>query len=167
MSAAAARQVGYMPMPAGFEYRALFLHGRPRHRKYDNFWIKHPPMNVTHRAKIFSAFDALAGFDDCIADKQNVYCDRRILTEEEHEQLNRKLAILHRLTSGGRTTRNNRPTVTLEYFLPCTDQNSFAYGTGGTYRTVSGICRKVDDVFGTILVDEDMIPIEDISDIRI
>ena len=68
MSAAAARQVGYMPMPAGFEYRALFLHGRPRHQKYDTFWIKHPPMNVTHRAKIFSAFDALAGFDDCIAE---------------------------------------------------------------------------------------------------
>ena len=55
--------IGYMPMPVNFEYRSLFLHGRPKHEKFDDFWRKHPPMDKVHRAKIFSAFDALAGFD--------------------------------------------------------------------------------------------------------
>lgn len=65
---AAAVPPGYMPMPAGFPYRALFLHGRPRHQKYDDFWRRHPPMDPRHRAKIFSAFDALSGFSDCLAE---------------------------------------------------------------------------------------------------
>ena len=51
--------IGYMPMPASFHYRSLFLQGRPRHEKYDEFWRKHPPMDHVHRAKIFAPFDAL------------------------------------------------------------------------------------------------------------
>ena len=37
--------IGYMPMPVNFEYRSLFLHGRPKHEKFDDFWRKHPPMD--------------------------------------------------------------------------------------------------------------------------
>ena len=59
--------IGYMPMPADFRYRSVFLHGRPKHEKYDDFWRCHPPMNIVHRAKIFAPFDALAGFSECIA----------------------------------------------------------------------------------------------------
>ena len=58
--------IGYMPMPISFRYKTLFLMGRPRHEKYDDFWRKHPPMDHVHRAKIFAPFDALAGFDDII-----------------------------------------------------------------------------------------------------
>jgi len=152
-----------MPMPAGFKYRALFLHGRPRHQKYDDFWRRHPPMDTRHRAKIFSAFDALAGFGDRISDKEVLYCDRRILSEEERDKLNRRIAILRQLTYNSRAARKNRPQITAEYFSPCTDENSFAYGTGGIYKTITGICRKVDDLSGFILIDENMIPIEDIA----
>lgn len=155
--------IGYMPMPANFEYRALFLHGRPRHEKYDDFWRKHPPMDTTHRAKIFSAFDALAGFDTWIANKEIPYRDRRYLSEGEREELDRKLNLLRRLTCNGREARKNRPQITVQYFSPCTDEHSFAYGTGGTYETVSGICRKVDDLYGTVTIDDTVIPIEDIS----
>ncbi len=157
--------IGYMPMPPGFEYRALFLHGRPRHEKYDDFWRKHPPMDTVHRAKIFSAFDALAGFGDCIASKEVAYCDRRHLSEEEHENLDKKLSVLRRLTRNSREVRRNRPLVSVEYFSPCTDRNSFAYGTGGLYETVSGICRKVDDITGMITVGDTEIPIDDITSV--
>ncbi len=165
MSAATPTHIGFMPMPDHFPYRALFLHGRPRHKKYDAFWIKHPPMNITHRAKIFSAFDALAGFGDFISSKQVEYCDRRYLSEGEREELNRKLAILRQLTYNGKAARKNRPQVTVEYFSPCTDKNNFAYGTGGIYEHVSGTCLKVDEVCGTITIDETSVAIEDISDI--
>ena len=97
--------IGYMPMPVNFEYRSLFLHGRPKHEKYDDFWRKHPPMDTVHRAKIFSAFDALAGFGDCIASKEVQYCDRRHLSEEEHENLDKKLSVLRRLTRNSRSPK--------------------------------------------------------------
>ena len=154
--------IGYMPMPAQFPYRALFLHGRPQHKKYDDFWRKHPPMDRTHRAKIFSAFDALAGFDAWIASKETPYCDRRYLSEGAREELDKKLTLLRQLTTGGKATRRHCPQITVQYFSPCRDENSFAYGTGGTYETVSGICRKVDDISRTITVDDQVLPIEDI-----
>lgn len=120
-------------------------------------------MDTGHRAKIFSAFDALAGFGDRISDKEVPYCDRRILSEGERDKLNRRIAILWQLTYNGRAARKNRPQITAEYFSPCTDENSFAYGTGGTYKTVTGICRKVDMLSGFILIGENRIPIEDIA----
>ena len=117
--------IGYMPMPVNFEYRSLFLHGRPKHEKFDDFWRKHPPMDRTHRAKIFSAFDALAGFDGWIASKEVRYCDRRYLSEEEHDNLDRKLSVLRGLTRNSKEVRRNKPVVTVQYFSPCTDRNSF------------------------------------------
>lgn len=157
--------IGYMPMPAQFQYRALFLHGRPRHKKYDDFWRKHPPMDRTHRAKIFSAFDALAGFDAWITSKETPYCDRRILSEEERGELDRKLTTLRQLTYNSKAARRNRPQITVQYFSPCADENSFAYGTGGTYETMSGICKKVDDISGMLTIDGRSIPIDDIVSI--
>ena len=157
--------LGYMPMPAQFYYRALFLHGRPRHKKYDDFWRKHPPMDRTHRAKIFSAFDALSGFDAWIASKETPYCDRRHLCEGEREELDKKLVTLRQLTCSSRAARRNRPQVTVQYFSPCQDENSFAYGSGGTYETVSGTCRRVDDIYGTITIDDLILPIDDIASV--
>ena len=80
--------VGYMPMPASFSHRDLFLKGRPKHEKYDAFWIRHPPMDRVHRAKIFSPFDALAGFDECIESKLVTYTEKRMLSEEERDKIN-------------------------------------------------------------------------------
>ena len=39
------------------------------HNKGDDFYIKHPPMDLSRRAKIFSPFDALKGYDEAIAAK--------------------------------------------------------------------------------------------------
>ena len=48
-------------------YRKVLEKGRPIHTKGDDFYIKHPPMDLSRRAKIFSPFDALKGYDEAIA----------------------------------------------------------------------------------------------------
>ena len=87
------------------------------------------------------------------------------MSEGEHDNLDRKLSVLRGLTRNSREVRRNKPVVTVQYFSPCTDRNSFAYGTGGLYETVSGICRKIDDVASTITIGETVIPLDDITDI--
>ena len=62
--------------------------------------------------------------------------------------------------------RENRPTVTVTYFSPCTDSNSFSYGTQGQYITATGIVRNVDaEISRTITLDDQVIDLSDISDI--
>lgn len=157
--------IGYMPMPKDFSYQSVFLHGRPQHEKYDDFWRKHPPMDPAHRAKIFAPFDALAGFHECISSKEIEYRQKRQLSEGEREELDRKLSMLRKLTINGKAARYNRPQVTIQFFAPCTDENSSAYGNGGIYQTLSGTCRKIDDIHRTITIDETTLRIEDISNI--
>ena len=139
-------------MPPDFEYRTLFLHGRPRHQKFDDFWRKHPPMNTRHRAKIFAPFDALKGFDDCIDSKEVLYEPRRILSEEEQKKLDKAFQILHSLTYNGRAARENRPRATITYFVPCADVNSEWYGKGGMYENITGIVSKLDIEAGHSLI---------------
>ena len=55
-----------MPMPDDFRHRDLFCAGRPVHEKYDEFWLRHPPMDLGRRAKIFAPFDALRGFSEAL-----------------------------------------------------------------------------------------------------
>ena len=56
------RELGYLPMPAGFKYQDVFLKGRPVHQKTDPFGVRHPRMELLRRARIFAPFDALRGF---------------------------------------------------------------------------------------------------------
>ena len=161
-----ADMIGYMPMPPGFKYRDVFLHGRPKHERFDSFRRKHPPMDTVHRAKIFAPFDALAGFDAAIDSKLVLYEERRILSETEKEDLDRKLSLLRSLTYNSPAARKNKPEVTVEYFSPCTDPCSEWYGKGGTYKTLSGICWKVDIILKTITVDDHVIPLKNISKIN-
>ena len=58
--------IGAMAMPKGFKYREVFLKGKPKHGPADRFLLRHPAMDVGHRAKIFSPFDALKGFSEAI-----------------------------------------------------------------------------------------------------
>ena len=45
-------------------YKKVLEKGKPTHTINDDFYIKHPPMDLTRRAKIFSPFDALKGYDE-------------------------------------------------------------------------------------------------------
>ena len=74
------RGIGYMPMPEGFRYAELAKAGRPQHQKFDEFWCRHPPMDLGKRAKIFAPFAALKGFDEEIRS-----AERRAALEQERE----------------------------------------------------------------------------------
>ena len=159
--------IGVMPMPANFRYRNVFLKGKPRHDRYDPFRIRHPEMPPAKRAKLFAPFDALRGFDFAILMKNEIYKNRVIMSPEDREELDRRLSILHNLTYNSRIARANRPQVTVTYYEPCSDVNSEAYGSQGQYKTITGICRKVDaEATKTILIDDMRIPMEDIRKIE-
>lgn len=49
-----------------FRYSETYKAGRPVHERFDSFSLKHPSMDLSRRAKIFSPFDALKGFKDAI-----------------------------------------------------------------------------------------------------
>ena len=107
-----------MTMPVNFRYREVFLKGKPCHDRLDAFRIRHPSMDRGRRAKIFAPFDALKGFSEAVAAKDVLYEERITLSQEDQEELNRRLAILHGLTYNGRMARANRVQVTVTHLLP-------------------------------------------------
>lgn len=156
--------IGTMAMPANWGYKDVFAKGRPQHQWFDSFRLKHPSMDAGHRAKIFAPFDALDGFDDAVAAKEVLYEFKRELSEDEKDELNRRIGILYQLTWNSRLARENNITVTVEYYIPCSDKDSFSYGYRGQYLKLSGICRKVG--IDTLQVDDKSIPLSDIASIE-
>ena len=149
-------------VPVDFPYLNALLLGRPRHTM-DDFSFRHPQMDQGKRAKVFAPFDALDGYGESISEKNTVYTDKIILDESEKEELNRRLTILHHLTYNSRLAKANRVIVTVEYYIPCTDEHSFACGLRGQYRTEIGVVWKVDmEVGKTITVNQKMIAFDDI-----
>jgi hypothetical protein len=62
-------------LPSSFRYRNVLEKGKPVHDKYDSFSIRHPAMDLSRRAKIFSPFDALKGFSDELSKTQGEITD--------------------------------------------------------------------------------------------
>lgn len=140
-------ETGKVPvMPEGFPYREVFLRGKPQHERFDDFDAKHPKMPCGKRAKIFAPFDALKGFNEAVAAKDVVYVEPIELGQQDREELDRCLNILHKLTINGRAAKANRVVVTVTYYVPCEDPESFSFGIKGQYKTVTGICWGVDSV---------------------
>ena len=166
-SSSACLTVGYMPVPADFPYSDVLRLGRPRHEKWDDFWIKHPPMPASRWAKIFSPFDALDGFDEAIQSKNAVYEPKRNLGEDEQTALDWKLSVLHNLTWNLRMARTNHIVVTVTYYAPCSDRHHGAYRTAGQYVAATGIVLKVTNEKMLLLNDgiKTAVPICDIIEI--
>lgn len=154
-------------MPPDWRYREVFLHGRPRHDQDDRFSIKHPNMPPAHRAKIFAPFAALRGFSEAVSAKETGYVKRLELSGDDLRALNLQLEILHDLTYTSRMARENRVVVTVTHFVPCRDINHDAFGVGGQYETLTGICWNVDpDISQTIRVEDSVIAFENIGKIE-
>ena len=155
--------IGYMPMPADFPYRKVMQMGRPKHDRYSEFGIRHPSMPCSRRAKIFAPFDALKWFDERISAKEVLYEQKRQLSQSEKRELNRKLSLLCRLAGRQKTQKKSPLLVTVTYFSPCKDVENDAYGSGGTYRELTGKVTHVDPVLDkTITIDGQVIALEDI-----
>ena len=157
-------------IPNDFPYRAVFLHGRPRHEN-DDFSLQHPPMARQKRAKIFAPFDALDGYGDALRAKNTVYTEKPGLSGEQAAALDRKLTALRGMLeervrgrrTEGRETPAGFPRVRITYYVPCSDPFSEAYGKLGIRECAEGFCTEVDsDVARAVRVDGTSVSIDDI-----
>ena len=106
---------------------------------YDDFLYRdrppshHMPMSRADRAKIFSPFAALKGFEEDVEKKQKLRTNKAALSEESKARLNETLLTLKK-----------RQSVTITYFVhdPGTD-GSGGYAEG-EYSTVTGLIEQLE-----------------------
>lgn len=109
-----------------------------------------PHMPMIDRAAQFSPFAALTGYDAAIVETARLTDTKRELSEEQKEVISKQL---HVLKSGLKTD----PTVTITYFVPDSRK------AGGTYRSVTGAAKKVDEYLGILEMSNGItIPFDDI-----
>ena len=157
----------YALCPPHFRYKDVLARGKPTHKKSDTFSIKHPSMDLEKRAKIFSPFDALKGFNEAIASKDILYEDRRVLSDEDIRHLNHAIGILYNLTKTRQLAMENHVAVSVTYFAPCKDSDNEAFMVRGRYQTLSGILQKVDTFHAkNIIIDGIEVRLSDILSIE-
>ena len=135
----------------------------PGPKRDELFLRKHPRMPLSQRAKIFSPFAALAGYDQAIKNKNVLYEPRRELDPEEREALDNRLQRLAQLARNGKAVPVH---VKVEYFSVCTDPWNDAYGRDGLYNTLTGLLRRVDPINQSLQIGDEVIPFDDIYRIR-
>ena len=138
--------LGQISRPEHFPYADVLQKGRPLHRGDDPFLFRHPAMPPGKRAKLFAPFDALRGFSAAVIARDVRYGPPRELSEEALAELDRRLALLRRLTVTAPVP------VSVTFLEPCTDPESEFCRSGGRYRTVDGTCLRVDPARETLLL---------------
>ena len=115
---------------------------------------KHPRMTLQNRAKIFSPFSPLRGYDEQLAaEKQRTErVAKRILTEEEKSALSDRLM---QVTKG--------MTITVRYFKEDTAHPEVP--AVGNYITLTGKADRIDPVFRTLQVGDIVVPFEDLVEV--
>ena len=110
-------------------------------------------MSMTDRAAQFSPFAALVGYEDAVEETARLTDERLELAEDMKAIIDAKLgAIVDKI--------NERPTVTITYFVP--DEKK----SGGKYVTATDKAKSVDELERTIsLSEKGAIPIENIRSI--
>ena len=150
------------------QYRLMLALGRPKHEHTDDFSLRHPPMRLEQRAKIFSPFSALQGFEQAIDEKRRLYVEKWELNEEEQIALDQTLRYLHERTANLRMARENQLRASVSYFVPCADENHEAYGCRGSYERFSGVVWKVDaQLRHALLIGDREIELSDLAAISI
>lgn len=116
---------------------------------------KHPRMTLQNRAKIFSPFAALRGYDEQLAEEKqrSERVTKKLLTEEEMSDLSDKLM---QVTKG--------MTITIRYFKEDTAYPEVP--AVGNYVTSIGKVDAIDPVFRTIQLNGEVIAFENLLDIE-
>ena len=150
------------------EYLRALSCGRPKHGRCDDFSLKHPKMLLSQRAKIFSPFAALTGFEEAIDEKVRPYVEKRELNDEEQAALETALSRLHDLTKNLRMAKENLAAAIVTFFVPCADENHEAYGRGGSYERYTGTVWKVDPILTkSLLIGDRTIEFSELAEIVI
>lgn len=101
---------------------------------------RHPQMPREKRAAQFSPFAALTGYDDALAESTRPLVQRIELSDDEKEQLDRKLQELMARVQ-------EHPQVTVTWF------QQDATANGGTYIITAGRLKKIDTIRHCLLLD--------------
>ncbi len=109
---------------------------------------KHKRMPNHQRAKIFMPFSALSGYENAIAHKETIYCEKRELAHERIEAMNEILVSLHKGDH-----------VKVTYFDP-------VKGTLGLEKTLSGEVKRIDEYKHYLKIDETEIRFADLYEIN-
>ena len=100
-------------------------------------------MDRRNRAKQFKPFDALKGFREAVAEKERIIVPKRDLSEEQKEELDRKLRQLRK-----------EDIITVEYFQ---DRE---------YVRITGMVTRIDAASRTLEIVNTRIAFADISDLK-
>lgn len=116
---------------------------------------QHPRMSMTDRAAQFSPFAALTGYGDVIKETARVTDRKPELSESEKTELDYKLQMVCDYPG-------EKPTVSITYFVPDLKK------AGGSYHTISGQIKKIDDYKKqVVLLDKSTIDIDCILEIQL
>ena len=123
-------------------------------------WEKHHRMNLVDRAKIFSPFAALRGYETEIANKQfqNLNVRKDVLMEDSRAELDSALAALKEAFEAG-----EHPLASILYFV----QNPNLEKGIGTYQSVEGHITHFDFHQKTLTISDEKISFLAIRKIRI
>ncbi len=102
---------------------------------------KHPPMPMTKRAAQFLPFAALTGFEGEIAEAARLTEPVPELGEDALVALDEQLALL-------RQRLPEQPEITVTRFVP--DEKK----AGGSYETVTGRVRRLDEVHRLLILTD-------------
>lgn len=113
-----------------------------------------PQMPMSDRAAQFAPFAALTGYDDAVKETGRLTDDKIEPEESTLNELNAKIQLL-------RENLEDTPEITFTYFKP--DERK----AGGSYLTITGTVKKLDDYERQIVLqDGTKLPIDDILDIN-
>lgn len=114
---------------------------------------KHPQMSALNRAAQFSPFAALTGHEDAIKETARLTDSFIELDEDKKEHLDAQLQLI-------RENLNQKQECEITYFKPDGKKD------GGTYVTIRGIIKKIDEYAHQInFTDGTILPIEQIFSI--
>ena len=114
---------------------------------------KHPRLPMSSRAAQFAPFAALTGFESVIAEEGRLTDSFTELDDDRKEDIDLRLELLAGMTG-------DSPEATFMYFIPDAKKE------GGSYSTVTGRIKKIDDIERIITLKSGVrIPIDSIFSI--
>lgn len=115
---------------------------------------KHPKMPALDRAAQFMPFAALTGHNAAVTETARLTENKMELDETRKEELGERLQFI-------REQLWRKPQVSITYFVPDTKKD------GGTYFTVTGAVRKIEEARHQVIMENGtVIPMDDIYEIE-
>ena len=116
------------------------------------FDLGHKRMSNYERCAQFMPFSALVGYKEAVVETARITDKKIILDEETKEILDNKISLI-------KSKLSLKPVVSITYFVP--DKSK----SGGSYKSIKGIIKKIDLYKGIIVIDDIKIFINSIIDI--